>query len=343
MTVIVFTFAVLCFIVSGCSQTVDDQPHKKPVDTHNLLGKKILLVDSYHPEYVQSMLILNEIEKFAQKEKIELQVVYLDEKHKKSDDLLRQAAINAKNIIDAWQPDVLIAADDPASQYVVSEYYRDVSLPVVFVGVNWNVSQYGYPYKNVTGQIEIEFLKELLSELRKYAKGTRLGFITGETLTDRKVCNYYENDLKIEFFKKVFVNDFEEWKTAYLDLQNTVSILLVRNNAGIAGWDDGEAQKFVLENTNIPTGSISQNMAPFVLINYSKVATEFGQYAVKTAYKILTGTPPSDIPISKNKQLQVYLNMPMAKKLNIVFPMNLIEQATFVEYGQADENYNDQY
>ncbi len=336
MRVLISILAVMLCWINGCSKA---DPEKVPtaVETGLLKGKKILLVDSYHPEYLRSMMVLGELKKFAQKEHIELQVVYLDEKHVKDDAILREAASSARHLIDSWHPDVVIAAEDPANKYVVSEYYKDAALPIIFTGVNWEISQYGYPCKNVTGQIEIEFPEKLIEELRSYAKGSRIGLITGDTLTDRKVCNYYENDLKIPFFKKYFVNSFNEWKSAYLALQKDVDILFFRNNSGISGWNDGKARTMILEQTIIPTGSVIQQMAPFVLINYSKVNIEFGQYAAQTAREILSGTPPSEIPITTNKQLQVYLNMPLAKKLGIVFSMNLIEQSTFVTDGLVDE------
>jgi hypothetical protein len=32
-------------------------------------------------------------------------------------------------------------------------------LPVVFVGVNWDASPYGYPTANVTGSVEVELIE----------------------------------------------------------------------------------------------------------------------------------------------------------------------------------------
>ena len=339
MRVFVLILAIMLCWISGCSRS-DQEQVPSVAETADLKGKKILLVDSYHPEYLRSMMVLGEVKKFVHKENIELQVVYLDAKHKKADSALLEAALSARHLIESWHPDLVIAAEDAANKYLAAEYYKNTSLPIVFVGINWDIKQYGYPCENITGQIEVEFPKRLLKELVSYAKGSRIGFITGDTLTDRKVCNFYEHDLDISFYKKVFVNSFAEWESSYIALQKEVDILFFRNNSGIVGWDDKKASEVILTYTQISTGSVVQQMAPFVLVNYSKVNQEFGQYAAQTAEKILLGTPPSEIPVTTNKQLQVYLNMPLAKKLGIVFPMNLIEQSTFVIDGFVDEKNN---
>ena len=140
----------------------------------------------------------------------------------------------------------------------------------------------------------------------------------------------YQEVLGIDFEKSVLVNDFESWKQAYLAFQQEVDILFVRQISGIAGWDDDEALAFVYEHTVIPTGTASHTPRRFALIGYTKANEEFGQYGAETALRILAGTSPEDIPITTNKQAKVFLNMRLAKKLNIKFPMELIERATFV-------------
>jgi len=70
-------------------------------------------------------------------------------------------------------------------------------------------------------------------------------------------------------------------------------------------------------------------MAPFVLITFATHPEEQGRWAATTALKILSGTPPSQIPVVTNKAARVILNMRLAKKLGIRFPMELIDRAAF--------------
>ena len=55
--------------------------------------------------------------------------------------------------------------------------------------------------------------------------------------------------------------------------------------------------------------------------------SEFGEYAAVTMVDILEGRLPSDIPLTENRRSKIYLNMTIAKSLNIKFPMELIKKA----------------
>ncbi len=74
----------------------------------------------------------------------------MNTKQIKKDYLRKLEALKVKKVIQQWKPDLVIASDDAASKYVVKEYYRDANIPFVFIGVNWSIKSYEYPYKNVT-------------------------------------------------------------------------------------------------------------------------------------------------------------------------------------------------
>ena len=65
----------------------------------------------------------------------------------------------------------------------------------------------------------------------------------------------------------------------------------------------------------MPTGAIYDFMAPYTLVGFTKVAEEQGIWAAQTAIRILSGTKPSDIPITENKQYKVIWNERIATKL----------------------------
>jgi ABC-type uncharacterized transport system substrate-binding protein len=74
-----------------------------------------------------------------------------------------------------------------------------------------------------------------------------------------------------------------------------------------------------------------QTAMPFALIGFTKVPQEQGEWSANTALEIIAGKSPKDIPVVTNKKAKVYLNMRLAKKFGIKFPIELIERATFVE------------
>jgi CheY-like chemotaxis protein len=293
-------------------------------------GKKILYVDSYHAAYDPSRIQQAFLRKILGPEGVQVEVVYLDEKRRGDTKSLQEASRAALERYRALRPDVVVAADDAASQYFVVPYLKDAATPVVFIGVNWSGAAYGYPFTNVTGQVEVEVVRELADALAALAKGRRVALLTGDTMTDRKSVEQYEKVLGLAFTEVRLVKGYEAWKEAYRSLQKGADILIFRNNSGIDGWDDGDARSFVLANTFVPTGTVSVHMAPLVLVSFAKVNAEFGEWAGETVLRILAGIPPSRIPVTMNKRAWITLNMPLAKKLGVVFPMDLMERATFV-------------
>ena len=305
--------------------------------------KKMFYVNSYHQGYQWS----DDIEKGLLKaldilenpdgtydtsgSDVELKVFRMDTKLNQSEAFIKQAALKAKAIIDEWKPDIVVASDDNASKYLIAPYYKNAATPFVFCGLNWDASIYGFPASNVTGMVEIEPVLQTIEILKEYAKGDRIGFIGVKGITGQKIVDTYVKKLGINISDGKLISDFSEWKKEYLRLQDSVDMILWLNPIGITGWDSELAEEFILENTKIPTGATSDNNKRFAMVGIVKIAEEQGWWSGKTALRILDGKSPADIPVVTNKESRVYLNMPLAKRLGIKFPMELIEKATLLE------------
>ena len=150
---------------------------------------------------------------------------------------------------------MVIAVDDNAQKYVIVPYFKGTSLPVVFAAVNWDASAYGYPADNVTGMLEVDFPGQLVDQLKAYAKGSRVGYLTVDSETERKVADIYNQRFFNGQMKTYWVKTLDDFKKAYLQAQNEVDILFMGNNAGADRWDQAEMEKFVLENGKLPSGS----------------------------------------------------------------------------------------
>jgi ABC-type uncharacterized transport system substrate-binding protein len=290
-------------------------------------GKKLLWVDSYHEGYEWSDSIETGIRNALDDTEIEFKIVRMDTKQNTDTESRENAAAQAKAEIEAFDPDVVIASDDNAQKYLVVPYLKDTSLPVVFCGVNWDASPYGYPANNVTGMIEVEQSVQLIEHLEQYAKGERLGYLSGDTDTDRKVVQICNERFFAGAMESRFVKTFDEFKTTFLQVQEEVDILYLRNNAGIEGWDDEEAESFIRDNTRIPTGSSNDWMAQYALITLAKSGAEQGEWAVQAALRILDGASVSEIPIAENKQGDLILNLDLAEQLEVVLAPSLLKNA----------------
>jgi ABC-type uncharacterized transport system substrate-binding protein len=292
-------------------------------------GKKVLLIDSYHEGYEWSDGIVQGA-KTVLGDKYELKVVRMDTKRNGSEDFKKQAGEKVKQEIESWKPDVVIAADDNSAKYVIVPFYKDKEIPFVFCGINWDASEYGFPCSNVTGMLEVSLVTPLVDAMGKFAKGQKVGFLGKDNETDRKEAQEISKRFNLKLTEK-FVNTFDEWKTAYAELQGQVDMLLFYNNAGITGWDDAEAKKFVRENTKIPSGATMDHMVPFVLVGYTKLATEQGEWAAGTAIQIMEGKAVKDIPVTTNQKGQLFANMLIAEKLGVTFPLELLKAAKVVK------------
>lgn len=305
--------------------------------------KKLFYVNSYHKGYSWSddvekgLLKALEIHKNPDESYnissslVELKVFRMDTKRNKSVEYIEEATRQAREIIETWKPDIVVASDDNASKYLIMPYYKNSSLPFVFCGLNWDASVYGFPTRNITGMIEVGPVRETVKMLSSYAKGNRIGLIGANNLSNRKEIDHIQSFFALQEEDIKLMSDFEEWKQGYLYLQRTVDLMVLLHPIGIEGWSREQAEDFIMKNTTIPTGAVSDDYINLALLGNVKIAEEQGWWAGKTALKILQGTDPGDIPVTENKETRLYLNMKLAKKMGIHFPMELIEKATFLE------------
>jgi hypothetical protein len=153
--------------------------------------KKVLFIDSYHVGYDWSDGVVDGVRQVLKDTETELRIFRMDTKRNQSEAFKRGAALQAKALIESFQPDVVIASDDNASKYLIQPYYRDADLPVVFCGVNWDASVYGYPYANATGMVEVELIEPLVAQLRQLAKGDKMGFLAiGGTTSEKDYAHH---------------------------------------------------------------------------------------------------------------------------------------------------------
>jgi len=327
VVLLVLVVPVLAFIGF---KSFNVQPGKSSQSIAVHSGKRVLYVDSYHKGYEWSDGITNGIVSTLEGTGVELKIHRMDTKRNTDEEFKEQAALETKAVIEEFEPDVLIVSDDNAFKYLVQPFYKDVDLPIVFSGLNWDASVYGAPYENTTGMVEVSLTLELIEKLKTYTSGDRVGYLTADVLTERKNAEYYEKLFDLKFDKLYFVTTLAEWKNTFSQLQNEVDIIIFENNAGIVDWDDDEAESFALENTEIPVGTTNPWTMQSSLIGLTKVPKEQGEWSAKAVLEILNGTPPSQIPVVQNKNGELFLNIKIANKLGVVFEPSEIRSAEIV-------------
>lgn len=295
------------------------------VEAENSMAKKILFVDSYHQGYTASSHIVSGVKEALTGHKINFQLIEMDSKRNPEPADIKAAALKSKAVIDEYKPDVLIACDDNAAKYLIKPFYKNSDLPIVFCGINWDASIYGFPFQNMTGIVEVALVSEIIRHLRKHSKGNRIGFLGGDRLSERKNRQYYQKRFNIDFAKTYFASSVEQWQRSFAKLQNEVDMLIITTHAGITGWDDASAQAFVEKHVKVPVATEHQWEMPYALIGIAKDYKEIGLWSGHAALKILEGIPPSQIHITSNKKGKLYFNTRIAKILGITEVPELAE------------------
>ena len=328
--IFVFLGVILLTMISGCITTESQAKNVSGIPAKMYEGKKILYIDSYNEGYEWSDGVTRGIENILNNTGVELKIFRMDTKRNNSMISIEKAGQRAKTVIEEFQPDVVIASDDNAFNYVIMPYYRDADLPVVFCGINWDVSIYGGPYKNTAGMIEVSLTSQLLSYLNEYSKGNRIGYLSADTETERKNALYYNKLFSINFTKIYFVKTQEEWQEAFQKLQNEVDMFIFENNAGITNWNDSEAEAFALDNSKIPVGTTNPWTMQSSLLGMTKIPEEQGEWSAMTALQILNGSSPSDIPLTTNKKGRLFVNLKIANKLGLIVKPDLLKNSEII-------------
>jgi ABC-type uncharacterized transport system substrate-binding protein len=294
-------------------------------------GKKILFINSYHEGYPWS----DGEEKGARAaltgSGVELRFHRMDTKRHQEEAFRVKAGQKAREEIDAWKPDLVIVADDPAVEYVLKRHYKNAKVPFVFCGVNWDATKYGLPYPNATGMVEVAPVKELVQNLRAQAKGTRLAYLSVDTETERIEAPAYARVIGAPFTTQVLAKTYAEWKAAFLKMQDEADMIMFGNTTGLKDFDEKDAAAFILASTKVPTGCAYDFMMPYAMLGFTKIEEEQGAWAASAALRILKGESPSAIAVAQNRQSKILMNLKIAGAAKVVFRPEIVRNAQVVQ------------
>jgi len=291
-------------------------------------ASKCLYIASYHHGYEWNDGIQHGIEKILAG-KCELKIFYLDTKRNAKIEWARWKAKQAVKLIDEYSPDIVLVSDDNASRYVVMPYYKNSKIPFVFCGLNWSMSEYGYPYNNVTGMIEVAPIKPLIKQLKLMRSNIKKGiFISSDAISEHKDYNHYKKDFSKHGIKldATYVRTFKEWIKQYKKAQR-YDFVIIGNNAGINDWYKPEAERIVYKYTRKITVTTYQWMLPYVVLGFTKIPEEQGDWIARVALSILGGISPSKIPVVYNRQWDMWINPVVINKIKLKIPYLLYKRA----------------
>jgi ABC-type uncharacterized transport system substrate-binding protein len=285
-------------------------------------NRKVLFVNSYHEGYPSSDDTMEGMKQAFTGKAVELEIFYMDTKRNPAETHIKAKVEEVRGRIAEFSPDVIIASDDNAVKYLVARYLDHGEIPVVFCGVNWSADQYRLG-KHVTGMLEVSPLRECIDIFKRQNPGmNRLTVLSENTTSERNNTILLDTLYRNLGFDADYrlVDDFEQWKTAFREVSANTHIIFLPTNGAIRGWDREAAMHFVEEEIRVPVITCDDFMMDYAVFGLTKVFTEQGEWAALTALKILEGTPPASIPVTRNQRFKAYLNRKLAEHLCFELP-----------------------
>ncbi len=304
------------------------------LDAKIVPSKKVFYINSYHSGLYWSDGIEKSIRKILFKSKIpiEFKRVEMDSKRNNDEKYKIRIALEIKNQIENFKPDVIITSDDNAIKYVILPHFRNSNIPIVFCGINGTIKKYEQLPSNITGMEEVQLVLEMIETLKSYSKKEKIAYLKGDSFSSVTEVEFFEKRINKKIDAR-FVKTIDEWKENFKDLQNSAGILLIGNGGAIKEWTryEKELENFVKEHIKIPVVTWDYDTMKLSVLGYTTKPEEQGEWAANTALRVLNGENIKNIPIVVNKKANIYINTTLAKKLNIVFPFELIDYSEIVQ------------
>lgn len=293
---------------------------------HNINKPIVLILHSYKDDYSWTRNVNDGLQKVLNlSSAYTLRWHYMDTKNHPSEAHKIRASILARRVIDEINPDIIVAIDDDAQEYVAKHYINAPNISIVFCGVNSTLETYGYDdAENVTGILERIPLQGLRDSLRviktrnPQIQDIRILHLSDDSGTvqedDLFIHNFGPEWEEIQVAPSVLVHTYRDWKKAVNLAPNEANFLIVSNYRKV--YDDAgnlvppeEVLQWTVANSKIPVigvnGFVVEDGAHFA------VATspfEQGEVAATIVHKILHNKiPPKDIPITQTKQFIIYI------------------------------------
>jgi ABC-type uncharacterized transport system substrate-binding protein len=270
-----------------------------------LSTKKVLLVQSYDPEYKWSQSIDRGVKEALRDGDFDIQTYYMDARLRNTEEWKIKAGKMVLEVIDAYQPDIIIASDDDAQKYFARTYEY---LPIVFCGVNQDPAVYGYPRKNVTGVAEVPYYEACVAFARElFPSISKILFLGDEGATTAGMLEQAQSLVYpgIDLCSGLAVPTFESWRQIIEDAPvhydaiflTAYRVLLDEYGNSVASADIAD---WTVRNSAIPVFALSDYMVEDGLLG-GVVQSPFLQayHAALMAKEILfNNREPGDIPIA---------------------------------------------
>jgi ABC-type uncharacterized transport system substrate-binding protein len=312
---------------------------------------RILVLHSYNPDYSWVRDVDMGLRRvLGTNQRVSLRWHYMDTKRHPWRDYKEKAGMVARQAIEAWQPDIIIAVDDDAQAYAARNYVNHKAINIVFSGVNADLDAYGYDKAtNVTGILERQDFDAIKSAMLSIAasKGmtgpVRVMSVgdTSETVeADAKSISAYDWS-PLQFVGTRLVPTLGDWQKAVEAAEGQTDFILTTNYRGltrttasrelvppreVVEWSEAHSKPMMIGTYGFYVedgGTLAIATSPY----------EQGEVAARKALKIIAGTAPRDIPVTSTEQFVVFMRGAALQARGISLP------PIYEAFARATKNY----
>jgi ABC-type uncharacterized transport system substrate-binding protein len=246
---------------------------------------------------------------------------------------MKQTGLEVKRLIESWKPDIVITADDNAAKYVIQAHYKNHEIPFVFCGVNWTADEYGFPYSNVTGMVEVAPIYPLLEKVKGLIPEAKNAiYIGADTVTEKKNQARFEKAV-VKYgihLDSALADTMNDWLNSYNEAQQ-YDFIIIGSNSGIDDWDKVRVIKTIKERSKKLSVTNHDWMMPYTMLGFTKVPEEQGEWAAQAALSVLAGVEISKIAIVPNRKWDIWTNSSLLTAGDIMLPQGLILKSKHVQ------------
>ena len=301
-------------------------------------GGRVLLVHSYNTGYPWVDSITGGVQRALAGSGIQLAVFYMDTKRNTGLDWKIKSGEMAQERVKAFQPDVVIAADDNAQEFFAKKLAGQAGPQVVFLGVNADPGKYGYPAANITGILERPFVAEAMALLKEISpQAGTAAVITDKSETSDGVIEYIKSlkTLPLRIVAITQPETFKDWQDAVNSARLTADAIIfntyhtVRKGLETLSMAPGEVIEWTLANNKKPTaGLLEFNIEDGVLCGVTESGEAYGMEAGEIARQMITaGKTAKDFPVTTPVKGLRLINTSAAANLGITIPDRVLTSA----------------
>lgn len=306
----------------------------------NVSKQRVLVLQSYDASYSWTRDIDSAIRRvLSTNPHIAVRWHYMDTKRHPWPRFQENAGILARNTIDNWKPDLIIAGDDDAQEYAAKYYADDPQVRIVFLGINGQIEAYGYDKlrRKVTGILERKQLNGVRQLLLDYGrrngitKTLRLVHIGDSSHSVAQDDEFIRNFdwAPIKLVDTRLVSTFDEWQQAVGEVQHDADFILTTNYRKLSVSTSSQT---LTAPGNVVHWSEAHSAIPLIGTNgffvedggMIAIATspyEQGEVAARMALDILEKRmTPDQIPVASTRQFIVSMRGERVKARGFVLP-----------------------